>query len=57
MSITADKETAVVEQAPAQLYIGGEWRDASGGEVLADEDPSTGDTLAEVANAMRRPAP
>jgi succinate-semialdehyde dehydrogenase/glutarate-semialdehyde dehydrogenase len=51
MSITADKETAVVEQAPAQLYIGGEWRDASGGETLAVEDPSTGDTLVEVADA------
>ncbi len=51
MSITADKETAVVEQAPTQLYIGGEWRDASGGETLGVEDPSTGDTLVEVADA------
>ena len=51
MSITADKETAVVEQAPTQLYIGGEWRDASGGETLAVEDPSTGETLVEVADA------
>jgi succinate-semialdehyde dehydrogenase / glutarate-semialdehyde dehydrogenase len=51
MSITADKETAVVEQAPSQLYIGGEWRDASGGETLGVEDPSTGETLAEVADA------
>jgi succinate-semialdehyde dehydrogenase / glutarate-semialdehyde dehydrogenase len=51
MSITADKETSVVEQAPAQLYIGGEWRDASGGETLGVEDPSTGETLVEVADA------
>ncbi len=51
MSITADKETAVVEQAPAQLFIGGEWRDASGGETLGVEDPSTGETLVEVADA------
>ncbi len=51
MSITADKETAVVEQAPTQLYIGGEWRDASGGDTLAVEDPSTGETLVEVADA------
>jgi succinate-semialdehyde dehydrogenase/glutarate-semialdehyde dehydrogenase len=51
MSITADKETAVVEHTPAQLYIGGEWRDASGGETLGVEDPSTGDTLVEVADA------
>jgi succinate-semialdehyde dehydrogenase/glutarate-semialdehyde dehydrogenase len=51
MSITADKETAVVEHAPTQLYIGGEWRDASGGDTLAVEDPSTGETLVEVADA------
>jgi succinate-semialdehyde dehydrogenase/glutarate-semialdehyde dehydrogenase len=51
MSITADKESAVVEQAPTQLYIGGEWRDASGGGTLAVEDPSTGETLVEVADA------
>jgi succinate-semialdehyde dehydrogenase / glutarate-semialdehyde dehydrogenase len=51
MSITADKETSVVEQAPTQLYIGGEWRDASGGDTLAVEDPSTGETLVEVADA------
>ena len=51
MSITADSETAVVEAAPNQLYIGGEWRDASGGATLGVEDPSTGDTLVEVADA------
>jgi succinate-semialdehyde dehydrogenase / glutarate-semialdehyde dehydrogenase len=51
MSITADKETAVVEQVPTQLYIGGEWRDASGGDTLGVEDPSTGETLVEVADA------
>jgi succinate-semialdehyde dehydrogenase / glutarate-semialdehyde dehydrogenase len=51
MSITADKESAVVEQAPSQLYIGGEWRDASGGGTLAVEDPSTSETLVEVADA------
>jgi succinate-semialdehyde dehydrogenase / glutarate-semialdehyde dehydrogenase len=51
MSITADSETAVVEAAPNQLFIAGEWRDAGGGETLAVEDPSTGDTLVEVADA------
>jgi succinate-semialdehyde dehydrogenase/glutarate-semialdehyde dehydrogenase len=50
MSITTDNETAVVEAAPTQLFIGGEWRDAGGGETLAVEDPSTGETLAEVAD-------
>src|SRR5215212_2131067 len=51
MSITTDNETEVVQSAPHQLYIGGEWRDASGGGTLAVEDPSTGETLVEVADA------
>ncbi|HWM10714.1 MAG TPA: NAD-dependent succinate-semialdehyde dehydrogenase [Solirubrobacteraceae bacterium] len=51
MSITTDNETAVVQAAPNQLFIGGEWRDASGGETLAVEDPSTGEPLVEVADA------
>src|SRR5215208_5670926 len=51
MSITADNESAVVEAVPTQLFIGGEWRDAGGGESLAVEDPSTGETLVEVADA------
>src|SRR3954466_6055196 len=51
MSITADRETAAVEAVPTQLYMGGGWRDAAGGETLAVEDPSTGETLVEVADA------
>jgi succinate-semialdehyde dehydrogenase/glutarate-semialdehyde dehydrogenase len=51
MSITTDNETAVVEAVPCKLYIGGEWREASGGATLAVEDPSTGETLVEVADA------
>jgi succinate-semialdehyde dehydrogenase / glutarate-semialdehyde dehydrogenase len=51
MSITTDSETTAVEAAPTQLFIGGEWRAAGGGETLAVEDPSTGETLVEVADA------
>jgi succinate-semialdehyde dehydrogenase/glutarate-semialdehyde dehydrogenase len=51
MSITADREKSVVETVPAKLFIGGEWRDASGGGTLAVEDPSTGETIAEIADA------
>ncbi len=51
MSITTDNESAVVEAAPNQLFIGGKWRDAGGGDTLAVEDPSTGETLVEVADA------
>jgi len=52
MSTTsASQEQAAVKAIPKRLYIGGEWRDASGGATLAVEDPSTGETLAEVADA------
>ena len=51
MSTTLDREAAAVAGVPNQLFIGGEWRDAGGGETLAVEDPSTGETLAEVADA------
>src|SRR5215213_4521650 len=46
----ATKEQSVVEKVAKQLYIGGEWRDASGGEPLAVEDPATGEALCEVAD-------
>jgi succinate-semialdehyde dehydrogenase/glutarate-semialdehyde dehydrogenase len=51
MSITANQEQSVLETVPTQLFIGGEWRDASGGDTLGVEDPSTGETLVEVADA------
>jgi succinate-semialdehyde dehydrogenase/glutarate-semialdehyde dehydrogenase len=51
MSLAVDHETAVVEAVPHQLFIAGEWRDASGGETLGVEDPSTSGTFAEVADA------
>jgi succinate-semialdehyde dehydrogenase / glutarate-semialdehyde dehydrogenase len=50
MSIASAEQT-VVEAVPNQLLIGGEWRDASGGATLGVEDPSTGETLVEVADA------
>ena len=49
MSIATEEHT-VVESVPKQLYIGGEWRDATGGETLAVIDPSTEETLCEVAD-------
>jgi succinate-semialdehyde dehydrogenase / glutarate-semialdehyde dehydrogenase len=51
MTITADKEKTVVDSVPAQLFIGGEWRDATGGATLDVEDPSTGESIASVADA------
>ena len=51
-SARADAEAAVLANVPKQLYIGGEWRDGSDGGTLAVEDPSTGETLVEVADAQ-----
>ena len=44
-------EKRIVDQVPKQLFIAGEWRDASGGKTLAVEDPSTGEVIAHVADA------
>ena len=46
----ATAEQQVIDKVEKRLYIGGEWRDASGGETLAVEDPATGETLCEVAD-------
>ena len=43
-------EQKVIDDAPNQLLIGGDWRDASGGATLEIEDPSTGETICEVAD-------
>ena len=51
MAMATQDEKAVVDGAPNQLYIAGEWRDASNGETLDVEDPSTGETIATVADA------
>jgi succinate-semialdehyde dehydrogenase/glutarate-semialdehyde dehydrogenase len=50
-TVTAPTEQKVVDAVEKRLYIGGEWRDASGGGTLAVEDPATGETIAEVADA------
>ncbi len=47
----ASRESAVVDGVPHQLFIAGEWRDASGGGTLEVEDPSTGEALCAVADA------
>jgi len=47
---TATQEGKVVEAVPKQLYVGGEWRDAAGAATLSVEDPSTGESLCDVAD-------
>jgi len=51
----ASSEQSVVDSVPHQLYIGGEWRDGAAG-TLPVEDPSTGETLCEVADATPQDA-
>jgi succinate-semialdehyde dehydrogenase / glutarate-semialdehyde dehydrogenase len=46
------EEQAVLERVPRRLYIGGEWREASGGGTLTVEDPATEEGLVEVADAQ-----
>jgi succinate-semialdehyde dehydrogenase / glutarate-semialdehyde dehydrogenase len=48
---TATAEKTIVDAVKPQLYIGGEWRDGGEGATIEVEDPSTGETLAEVADA------
>jgi len=48
---TATAEQTVLDAVKTQLYIGGAWRDAGEGGTLEVEDPATGLTIAEVADA------
>jgi len=49
-TISAPEEQKILETVPKQLYIDGEWRDGSKG-TFSVEDPATGETLVEVADA------
>jgi len=53
---TVTKEQRVLDGVDKRLFIGGEWREASGGATLAVEDPSTGEPLCEVADASEADA-
>jgi succinate-semialdehyde dehydrogenase / glutarate-semialdehyde dehydrogenase len=48
---TATAEQAILDAVKPQLYIGGEWRDGGEGATIEVEDPATGETLVEVADA------
>ena len=52
MSTQTTEEQRVIDNVNKQLFIGGEWRDATEGGTLAVEDPSTGESLCEVADAQ-----
>ena len=44
-------EADLLAKVPRGLYIDGAWGDAEGGRTLAVTDPSTGETLVEIADA------
>ena len=51
MTVVDEREARVVKAVPTRLFIGGDWRQAQGGQRLEVEDPATGETIAEVADA------
>jgi acyl-CoA reductase-like NAD-dependent aldehyde dehydrogenase len=51
--MSATTETATQE---LRQFIGGEWVEASGGDTFEDEDPFTGDAVAQVAAGKREDA-
>jgi succinate-semialdehyde dehydrogenase/glutarate-semialdehyde dehydrogenase len=51
VEMASAEEQAALKRAPRALYIGGEWRAASGGGTLGVEDPATGQIFAEVPDA------
>jgi succinate-semialdehyde dehydrogenase/glutarate-semialdehyde dehydrogenase len=50
MALT-DSEKSLLAGVPTGLFIDGKWRESSDGQTLGVEDPSTGETLASVADA------
>ena len=49
--ITPADEKRVLDLVPTQLYLNGQWVDASDGGTLHVEDPATGKTLLTIADA------
>lgn len=53
-TITAERESSLIEAVPKRLFINGEWVDAEGGATLDVVDPSTGRLLCTVADASEQ---
>jgi succinate-semialdehyde dehydrogenase / glutarate-semialdehyde dehydrogenase len=54
-TISAPEEQRMLDEVPNQLYIAGEWREGEKG-TLSVEDPATGESLTEVADASEADA-
>jgi len=52
----AERERAVLDAVPKDLFVGGEWRAATGGGRFGIEDPATAKTLVEVADGQPQDA-
>jgi succinate-semialdehyde dehydrogenase/glutarate-semialdehyde dehydrogenase len=50
-SVLTDREADLVGRVPTGLLVGGQWRPADSGGTLAVDDPSSGEVIAEVADA------
>jgi succinate-semialdehyde dehydrogenase/glutarate-semialdehyde dehydrogenase len=50
------QEQKVLDSVPNGVFIGGQWRAASGGKTFGVEDPATGERLASVADATPQDA-
>src|ERR1700749_3487702 len=49
MTVTTERSVGEVPASPRQLFIDGQWVDAASGKTFETPDPSTGDTLANIA--------
>ncbi len=49
--MTENRETALLESVPDGLFIGGQWRPATGDKTLKVSDPSNGAVVKEIADA------
>ena len=49
--MSAADEARVLAEVPGQLLIGGQWQEATGGARFDVQDPSTGASIASVADA------
>ncbi|MEX3565088.1 NAD-dependent succinate-semialdehyde dehydrogenase [Micrococcus endophyticus] len=51
MTVTPEREKALLDSVPTGLLIDGEWRDASSGKTLDVHDPATGKVLVSIQDA------
>lgn len=54
--VTPEREAELLARVPKGLLINGEWREATGGKTFAVDDPATGKTLLEIADASSEDA-